>query len=298
MTKNKRLHLVNLLRWRSEIALIACIVTVFFSSISIIYGFLIRYSHEAYMTFRWFTVDSNSLTGFAALMIIPFAIEGIRKKRLIYPKWMLLLHYSGTLCTTITLSFVIFFISWYDPHLAFGLKQFFLHTICPLAVLISFFMVESNYPLTKRDSLIAMIPFILYSFVYLLNVVVLGTWDDMYKLNTFVPFYISMPLMYLMAYGIGYAIRYIHNRLLRYRERKLKIIWHEELDPVSIKIEVYSLGYHAGLHQEKDDVSIPFDILEEISKTFHIKMADLSKAYTKGVIEGLKDSKKISSKMN
>ena len=67
---------------------------------------------------------------------------------------------------------------------------------------------------------------------------------------------------------------------------------------MSIKIEVYSLGYHAGLHQEKDDVSIPFDILEEISKTFHIKMADLSKAYTKGVIEGLKDSKKISSKMN
>ena len=74
----------------------------------------------------------------ATTMIIPFAIEGIQKKRLTYPKWAQRIHYAGVINTTLTMVFVLFVISWYDPLLAFGEENFFLHIVCPLLVLISF----------------------------------------------------------------------------------------------------------------------------------------------------------------
>ena len=289
---NKKVHLVNLFKWRSTIALIACLITIFLTSGSVIYGILTDTTDSVQTEFRWFTIDSNILTAFAALMILPFAIDGILKKRFTYPKWMLIIHYQGTICTTLTMIFVLCFISWYDPHLAFGEENFFLHIICPLAVLISFFMVESNHRLTKKETLLGLIPFTIYSVMYFYNVVITKRWDDLYQLNTLAPFYVSLPLMLILAYGIALIIRLIHNYLSRYRERKMKQIWDEDLDPVTIKIEVYSLGVHSGMYQDKEDLSVPFDILEEISKKFDIRLEELANAYIKGSIDGMKQKKR------
>ena len=54
-----------------------------------------------------------------------------------------------------------------------------------------------------------------------------------------------------------------------------------------VLIEIYSLGVHAGLYEEKDSISIPIDILEEVSDKFGIKLAELSKAYMKCALDGL-----------
>lgn len=58
-----------------------------------------------------------------------------------------------------------------------------------------------------------------------------------------------------------------------------------------VLIEIYSLGVHAGLYEEKNSISIPFDILEEVSERFDIKLAELSKAYMKGALDGLEGKK-------
>ena len=291
---NKRTHLVNLFQWRSKAAFIACMVTILLTLGSVVYGILTEPGETVKTEFEWFTVDSNCLTALAALMILPFTVEGIRRKRLVYPKWMLLIHYSGTICITLTLVFVLVFISWYDPELAFGKENFFLHIICPLAVLISFFMVESDIKLRKRDILIGMIPFAIYSFLYMYNVAIAHNWEDHYMLNTYAPACFTFPLMYSVTYVIAMIIRRVHNKLVDYRDKKLKIIWNDELDPVSIKIEIYSLGIHAGKNQDKEDMSIPLDILEEISEKFDIKLEELTNAYTKGVIEAMRERQSVS----
>ena len=92
-----------------------------------------------------------------------------------------------------------------------------------------------------------------------------------------------------LIYVIGWVIRIVHNRLLKYRETKLKMVWNEDLDPITVKIEIYSLGTHAGLHQEKDSVTVPYDILEQVSQKFNVRLEDLSRCYNKGVIDGLKE---------
>ena len=287
---SSKVHLINLYKWRSIVASIACFITIVLSLGSVAYGILTDTSLESVRAeFEWFTVDSNLLTAFAALMVFPYAVDGIKKKMLVYPKWVLLIHYAGTICITLTMVFTLFVIRWYDPQLAFGDERIYLHVICPLAVLISFFMVESDYSIDKSDTFLGMIPFALYSFVYFYFVVIAKSWEDHYKLNTFVPFYVSIPIMYILAYIIACAIRYVQNSLLKYREKKLKAIWDEDLSPVEIKIEIYSLGIHAGLHQNKQSVSIPYGILEEVNNKFGIKIEELVQAYAKGVIDGFKE---------
>ena len=287
--ETKRVHLVNLFKWRSITALIACLVTLFLSVGSIAYGIITDAPETVNTEFEWFTIDSNLFMAFAAMMIIPFAIEGIQKKLFTYPKWALLIHYAGVINTTLTMIFTLCFISWYDPVLAFGEENKYLHILCPFLVLMSFFLVEARHTLTRKDTLVALIPFSIYCFFYVYNVVFAKNWDDHYMLNTFVPFYVSLPLMYLLVYTIGSLIRLVHNRLLKYRDRELKTIWDEELDPITVKIEVYSLGTHAGIHEEKDNISVPFDILEEISERFDIRLEELARAFSKGVIDGLKE---------
>jgi hypothetical protein len=292
MSEKKNVHLINLFKWRSKVALAACIVTLVLTSGSVIYGVVTDTPETVKTEFEWFTIDSNLFMALATMMIIPFAIEGIQKKRLTYPKWAQRIHYAGVINTTLTMVFVLFVISWYDPLLAFGEENFFLHIVCPLLVLISFFMVESVHPLTRVDNIRSLFPFAVYAALYIINVVFLKKWDDHYMLNTFLPFYISLPLVTTLIYVIGWVIRIVHNRLLKYRETKLKMVWNEDLDPITVKIEVYSLGTHAGLYQEKDSVSVPYDILEQVSERFGVGLEELSRAYNKGVIDGLREKEK------
>ena len=72
---------------------------------------------------QYFTTNSNILAAVSALMILPFAIEGIRKKRFSCPRWAAMLHYAGTICTTLTMIFAVCFISWNDPTFAFGVAM-------------------------------------------------------------------------------------------------------------------------------------------------------------------------------
>jgi len=292
MSEKKNVHLINLFKWRSKVTLVACIVTLVLTSGSVIYGVVTDTPETVKTEFEWFTIDSNLFMTLATMMIIPFAIEGIQKKRLTYPKWAQRIHYAGVINTTLTMVFVLFVISWYDPLLAFGEENFFLHIVCPLLVLISFFMVESVHPLTRVDNIRSLFPFAVYAALYIINVVFLKRWDDHYMLNTFLPFYISLPLVTTLIYVIGWVIRIVHNRLLKYRETKLKMVWNEDLDPITVKIEVYSLGTHAGLYQEKDSVSVPYDILEQVSERFGVGLEELSRAYNKGVIDGLREKEK------
>ena len=86
--EKKRVHLVNLFRWRSCVALVACLITLICSLGAIGYSFMYLSLQDIRELFRWFTTDANLLTALSAVLIIPFAIEGLHKKRLTYPKWV------------------------------------------------------------------------------------------------------------------------------------------------------------------------------------------------------------------
>ena len=93
---------------------------------------LVKYARNGWAIadlFRYFTTLANMITALAASFLIPFAINGIRKKRFVTPKWLSMLHYMGTVSTTLILVFALVFILPFDPEFAIGGSNLFLHEI-------------------------------------------------------------------------------------------------------------------------------------------------------------------------
>lgn len=292
--KTRRSYLIDLHKWKSAVALIACCDTFFFTLVAIVSS-LIHYSRMSWTLrdyFRYFTTLSNMLAATAAVFTIPFAINGLQKKRFVYPRWLFLLHYTGTICTTMTFVFAMVFIYPWNPEFAVGGTQLYLHVICPIAILISFELVESGYQITKRNTLLCLIPFFIYTLVYVFNVVLLGEanggWEDLYMLNTFVPFYFSLPAVWLLAFLIATLIRLLANHLDHHRQKHLLSFWKEDLDPVELNIELYGLGRYNGMHDARNELCIPYDLLELIAERYSRDPAALLRIYMKGMMDALK----------
>lgn len=288
-------YLLNLQKWRSRTAILACLIT-FAAAMYAVAGGLVLYAQDGESPLglmQYFTTNSNILTAVSALMILPFAIEGIRKKRFSYPKWAAMLHFAGTICTTLTMIFAICFISWNNPTFAFGGYNFLLHVVCPAMVLISFFMVESDFHYSIRDVLLCMIPFFLYGIVYFFNVVILGPehggWQDLYALTSFLPAYISGPLMCLLAFGVAMAIRAVYHRIGQQRRTQLMKRWSAEMDPVEIRIELYGLGRYMGAHEDEHFAVLPLDIIRMLGDRYRLSEEELIRPYIRGLLDARKE---------
>ena len=90
-----------------------------------------------------------------------------------------------------------------------------------------------------------------------------------------------------LAFGIATAIRRLSNRLNAARRRRLTTLWPEDAGPVEVKIEVYGLGRFTGRHCDKNNLTIPLDILEMLSDRYGIKTEELVKVYAKGVSDAM-----------
>ena len=289
-------HIIALSKWRSRLALIASLITVSCTMYAIAGGIIkyVRLGWELGTLFNWYTINSNFLTAFSASMIIPFAVEGIRKKHFSYPKWVAMFHYAGMVCTTLTMVFSVGFISWYDPVLAFGEYNLYLHVICPVMVITSFFPVEAGFPYTKKDAVLAAVPTFLYEVIYALEVVVIGQenggWVDMYYLNTYLPFTVSAVGVTLLALGITFLIRLLYNGLTRKRrERMLSRLWPKDVSPVEINIEIFGLGRYMGRHADTKFIELPLDLITMIAEQYNLKTEALMKPYIRGFLDSLRD---------
>ncbi len=243
---------------------------------------------------HYFTINVNILTALGASMLIPYAIEGVRKKHFSCPKWMALFFYSGTVCMTIVMFFAVALISWFDRTMAFGGYNRFLHIVCPLMILITFFLSESRYEFTLRDAVLSIIPLLIYEVIYLYEVVFLGPekggWEDLYFMTAFIPFYISAVLVMLLALGIALLLRYLHNRFNRSRMNRLvHNLWEPEVDPTEIKLELFGLGRYMGKYESINHASLPLDIIDLIARRYNIRHDELIRAYVKGMLDSLNE---------
>ena len=297
-----RQYMVNIHGWRSKVALFACIVTLVCASTSIVLTFIwyVERDRSPAEGLRYFTTISNMITLLASTLIIPFAINGIVNKRFVIPKWLSLLFYSGTICTTMVFVFAVVFILPYNPEFAIGGKQIFLHVVCPIAVFVCFQLVEAKEEYSLKEKLLCLVPFVIYSFVYTIMVVIIGKenggWPDMYMLNTLLPAYITFPMMWIVAFLVAGGINKISDVLKRIRERKMFAGWKADADPVEVNIEVYGLGRYYGLHGGKNNLTVPLDIIESIAKKNNRNLEDLYNIYTKGLLHGIEERSETKAK--
>ncbi len=293
---NSREYLTVLLRRRSVIALCCAVLTLMLSFYGIIAGVnrTVGIFHEnGFSSFIFYTMLSNMFAALSAAFVFPYTVEGVRRKRFILPEWVSVLHYMATVSITITMVFVLAFISWVSPDDAFGGPNLVTHVFCPLLILISFFQMESGNLFAWKERLLGMLPFCLYLIVYLIEVAVIGEanggWADIYHIMEYVSPFLAVPLMLLFAFGTATAVALLSNRLTKKRSKKIYLLWQEDLDPIEVRIEAYGLGRMASQHGEKDSVQIPFDILNYLARRYHLETEDLMKPFVKGLLIGFRE---------
>ena len=294
--KLSRQYMISLYRSRSITALVACIST-FVLCLFAVAGGLIENPTEltperGNQLFKLFTVCSNFFAAIGAALMIPYAVEGVRKKRFSYPKWVQLFQYSGAICTTLTMLFAIFLIfPTKGPLVAFGRMNFWLHVVCPIMTLVLLFSVETDLDLKVNDALVCLTPFYVYAAVYIVNVVLVGEenggWRDIYMLTKFIPPTLSAPMMFMLGLGIALLIRTMYNRISAYRKKQMRLLWSEDLSPIEIKIEVYGLGRYTGIHDDITNITVPYDIFYAFSEYYDVTVFELANAFNKGVLSGL-----------
>ena len=296
----KRSYMITLYKRRSIIALAAGILVVYlnFRAISdgLINQYIVKAEDEAYTFLNYFTVNSALLSSLGAAFMIPYAIEGIRKKRFVLPKWVTLFQYAGACCTSITMVFAFTFIYLSSgPETAFGGPNFWMHVVCPILSLALFFSVEIDRTLSVNDSLIGMSPFFIYSLFYQYNAILLGVelggWDDFYKFAQWIPATFSLPMVFIFAFLISSLIRLVYNRLSKMRIKQFIDSLGSNVSDIEANIEMYGLGRYNGKHLDILDLTIPVDIFNMLHDTFGMDIEKLSAVYNKGVMDGLKERK-------
>ncbi len=292
--QKERHYIINLQKNRSLVALISCLVSLFLTICCITIGF-IKYARAGVKPLdllQYFTIDANAITAFATAMIIPYAIDGFRKKRFYCPRWAVMFYYCGAVCTTLIMIFATCVISLFDFEMAFRGTNFYLHAICPILILISFFLIESYYSISKKDVLKCMLPVLIYAIVYIYKVIILGVenggWEDIYYFTKNAPPLVSFIAMMIITYLVALLVRFIYNKLSKSRIMKLSDnLWNDDVSDVEIKIELFGLGRYMGKKENRVYATLPLDIISIISDKYNIKKEDLIAAFSKGMIDSM-----------
>ena len=250
---------------------------------------------NGFESFIYFTMLANVLAALSVAFVIPYAVDGIRKRRFTLPKWVAVFHYVATIGIAIVMVFVLAVISWASPGDAFGGSNIVTHLLCPLLILVCFFQMENGHLLTVKDRLLGIVPFCVYLAVYFVEVVAIGEenggWPDIYKVTEHLPGAIAIPLAALIAFGVSTAVALVSNVLTKKRTKKMYSFWLEDMDPVEVRVEAFSIGRMAAQSGEPNDLHVPYDILEHLSQRYGMTTGELIKPFVKGMLTELEDRK-------
>lgn len=293
--KFNRDYVTNLFKRRSIIALCSGIITLIFAFYGINAGMFRTIEVmkvNGFYSFIFYTMLSNTFAAFSVIMIIPFAVEGIKRKCFILPKWIAVLHYISATTIAIMMLFVLAFMSWASPDDAFGGNNFIIHVICPILILLSFFQIENGYTYSLKNFFMACVPFYIYVCIYSIKVFLIGEanggWPDIYQIQEYMSPIFSVPILLLFGFCVSWLVAVIFNFLTKKREEKRYLYWNNDLEPVEAKIEAYGLGNMMSKIKDENSIVIPLDILNYIAKKSHLNTEDLIKSYITGLTNGRK----------
>lgn len=141
-----------------------------------------------------------------------------------------------------------------------------------------------------------MIPLCVYIIAYFIEVILIGEanggWPDIYRVQEFLPYWLAIPMLFLFGLGISFMIRMISNRLTNIRRAKMFTFLKEDAKPEEVFSEAYSIGVMIGLKGEKNNIRIPYDILEYFAEKYRLNVDDLTKFFVDGIMNGLKERNK------
>ncbi len=184
-----------------------------------------NFDHMGIRTFCMFTVNSNILAAAAMAMVIPYTMDGLRTHNYYLPRWIVDVVYAGVTSVALTFLVSLFILAPVKGFvLIFSGSRFFLHGVCPILAVIAFCFFMSQKHMSFWDSLIAIVPVLIYAVIYFIMVVVIGEenggWNDFYGFATHVPWWASAIALVPLSLLIATGIRLLHNHSRNKRKKE------------------------------------------------------------------------------
>ena len=254
-------------------ALISCAIVVICVCIGVTMNLTTLYDEDfdnmGIRTFCMFTVNSNILAAVSSFAIIPYAIDGIRKKEYILPNWVVVFMMTGTTAVALTFLVSLFILSPVKGFvLIFTGSRFFLHGVCPILNILAFCLFITSHKVKIKETFFSLIPVAIYAIVYFIMVVVIteanGGWSDFYGFATRIPFWIPAILILPLTFGIATLVRLWHNYSFvnrRKNEAQIFLDYFEDKDAEHIITE---MGKARARLQPSGDVIVPTLVIKKI----------------------------------
>lgn len=171
--------------------------------------------------FKPYTIDTNVLNGIVALMMATFNIYNLIDNKDELPRFLVVGQLIATVGVTVTLLTVIFFlaptfyISGMGAIWLFSNDMFFFHLINPILSIINFVLLDKRYVLNRKEICMGISTTVIYSFVYLYNVVITKNWSDFYGFTFGGKLYmglISIVVMYIATLLISFVLTKLNSK--------------------------------------------------------------------------------------
>ena len=226
-----------------------------------------NFDHMGLRTFCMFTVNSNILCAVGMLMALPYTIDGLRKKNLRMPIWMVDMLFAGV--TSVGLTFVVS-LCVLAPVKGFVLiftgSRFFLHGLCPILAVIAFCFLMTSHIITLKESVFALLPVLVYALVYYFMVEILGPknggWNDFYGFFTRIPSWVSLIAFMPVTFGIATILRFLHNQTCLMLRKKAAMLYADICGKEDIREQIAFIAGMQTIENYQGNIVIPFFLLE------------------------------------
>ena len=298
-------ELVRKNRIQCMCALISCAIVVVCVCIGVTMNLTTLYDQNfdnmGIRTFCMFTVNSNILAALSSFAIIPYAIDGLRKKEYILPNWVVVFMLTGTTAVALTFLVSLFILSPVKGFvLIFTGSRFFLHGVCPVLNILAFCVFVTSHKITVKQSFFALIPVAIYAIVYFVMVVLipkdLGGWDDFYGFATRVPIWISATVILPLTFGITTLVRLWHNHSFSKRRQNEAQIFLDYFDGKEAREILFEMGKGRAKIQPYGDVILPTLVIKKIVyfTDSDLSINDACRLYLDGYLDAVQEYRIVS----
>lgn len=168
--------------------------------------------------FRYFTNISTLTVGFIALPNAVLLVMSAIKGKMIYTTFFSIVKFVGLSMISLTFFTVLCFIAPLTSYKEmYQNMRFITHLVIPLLVIVSYLFFEENVLFNWKLSLIGVVPSVIYTIVYGVNVALLKTWPDIYKVNNnglwFLFAFITIIFNVAISLGLYFLKKLIVKRL-------------------------------------------------------------------------------------
>lgn len=277
---------INKMRFISGIVI--CSLVILLTTVVLVLNLIDYYNYETpesgINNLRMFTTISNIIAEVAAIMCLPFQIDGLRRDKYNLPSWIVILFYIGAVGVFLTFFIALTLISSFQgfTKTMFLKSNLFLHTINPLLITLVFTLVISDTHVKFRYSFISLIPTVAYMIIYFIMVFVTKSWRDHYYTDSFIRWPISLLLLLGLAFGISQLLRFLHNLTHKHVDEKIAEYYLKspDYDFTDAKEAVKHLAtIESKFYHQDDDVYIPDDVIRLLAKRYGCKKSEIHTLY-------------------